>query len=175
MLRRTFLLGLSPVLAWGLPRVLIVGDSISIGYTPYVQQKLSGGATVVRIESNGADSANVRAHIEEWLSANYDLVSINCGLHDLKFTDRHQVPVGKYEENLNAIFNAIQKHGAKALWVTTTPIHDERHAARRAGFARFDRDVKRYNEVATRVATSRHIALCDLNEVVEKKGVAEML
>ena len=35
------------------PRVLILGDSISIGYTPHVQELLKGEAEVVRLVWDG--------------------------------------------------------------------------------------------------------------------------
>ncbi|HEX3871489.1 MAG TPA: hypothetical protein VHV77_13690, partial [Pirellulales bacterium] len=37
----------------GLPRVLLIGDSISIGYTPEVRELLKGKANVHRIPQNG--------------------------------------------------------------------------------------------------------------------------
>ena len=48
------------------PIVLIVGDSISIGYTPFVADALAGEARVVHHEGNGGDSGNVVAKLDEW-------------------------------------------------------------------------------------------------------------
>jgi lysophospholipase L1-like esterase len=176
MLRRTLLFGTFPLVAQKRYSVLIIGDSISMGYTPFVQSKMSGMADVERISGNGADSADVRAHLDEWLSTSqFDLVSINCGLHDLKYTDRHQVEAGQYEQNLVAIFEQLEKQGARILWVTTTPIHDERHAARKARFRRLNQDVDEYNRIALKVVRARHIAVCDLNEVVRQRGAEQML
>jgi lysophospholipase L1-like esterase len=176
MLRRTLLFGAFPLFAQKRYSVLIIGDSISIGYAPFVQSKMSGIADVQRISGNGADSVNVRAHLDEWLSSgHFDLVSINCGLHDLKYTQRHQVEAGQYEQNLIAIFEQLEKHSTRILWVTTTPIHDERHAARKAGFRRLNQDVDEYNQIALKVAKARQIAVCDLNEVVRQGGAERML
>lgn len=44
----------------GLPRVLLIGDSISIGYTEPVRMELAGKANVHRIPTNGSDR---RAHV----------------------------------------------------------------------------------------------------------------
>ena len=41
-----------------LPRVLLIGDSISIGYTVPVRNALAGKANVHRIPENGADTVN---------------------------------------------------------------------------------------------------------------------
>jgi hypothetical protein len=54
-----------------LPRVLLIGDSISIGYTLPVRRLLEGKANVHRIPVNGAYSANGLAHIRNgWVTAN---------------------------------------------------------------------------------------------------------
>jgi len=50
-----------------LPRVLLIGDSISIGYTRDVQQNLKGKANVHRIPTNGGPTTRGRANIEKWL------------------------------------------------------------------------------------------------------------
>src|SRR5947207_3892248 len=51
----------------GLARVLLIGDSISIGYTVTVRKELAGKANVHRIPENGADTANALTKIHEWL------------------------------------------------------------------------------------------------------------
>lgn len=50
----------------GLPRVLLIGDSISIGYTVVVRKILAGKANVHRIPENGADTANGLQKIDSW-------------------------------------------------------------------------------------------------------------
>ena len=177
MNRRSFLLSLAaPLSAQTRPKVLVIGDSISIGYTPIVQVALASMAEVVRIEGNGADSANVRAKLDDWLSGtDYDLVSLNCGLHDLKYTDRHQVESAAYQQNLEAIFNTMAGRGVRVLWVTTTPIHDERHAGRKAGFSRVNKDVELYNEMALGIVRRRKIQVCDLYRVVQSRGMETLL
>src|SRR5271167_2117354 len=68
-----------------LPRVVLVGDSIRLGYAPRVAQRLSGKAVVISPAENGGDSANVLAHLDEWvLRQKPNVVHLNCGLHDLK-------------------------------------------------------------------------------------------
>jgi acyl-CoA thioesterase-1 len=71
----------------GLPRVLLIGDSISIGYTVTVRKALAGQANVHRIPENGADTANGLKKIESWLVGSpWDVIHFNWGLHDLKVT-----------------------------------------------------------------------------------------
>jgi len=71
--------------ASGLPRVLIIGDSISIGYTAGVQELLKGKAEVERIPGNGSSSGHGVANLSKWLGeAKWDVIHFNFGLHDVK-------------------------------------------------------------------------------------------
>ncbi len=75
----------------GLPRVLLIGDSISMGYTLPVRRILDGKANVHRIPANGGPTTRGLASIDKWLGeGNWDLIHFNWGIHDL----RHQ-PDGK--------------------------------------------------------------------------------
>src|SRR6185436_4651324 len=103
----------------GLPRVLLIGDSISIGYTVTVRNELAGKANVHRIPENGADTANGLKKIDEWLGdSHWDVIHFNWGLHDLKVTPEggRQVPVEVYEKNLAALAARLKKTGAKLIW-----------------------------------------------------------
>jgi hypothetical protein len=50
-----------------LPRVLLIGDSISIGYTPAVKELLRGIANVHRIPDNGGATTLALTLLDEWL------------------------------------------------------------------------------------------------------------
>src|SRR5258708_38523820 len=80
-----------------LPRVLIIGDSISIGSTDPVRELLHGKANVHRISENGGPTSNGVKKIDQWLGggkdAKWNVIIFNFGLHDLKIMpdDIHQV------------------------------------------------------------------------------------
>ena len=160
-----------------LPRVLIIGDSISIGYTPIVKELLAGKATVEHHEGNAADSANVRAKIDSWLAKGpFDVITFNCGLHDLKYTaatTSHQIGPEQYMENLPWIVNTLQESGAKIIWMTTTPIDDEH--VKRGTFIRYEKDVVSYNDMATSNRMRMQIPVCDLHAVVMKAGFSNVI
>ena len=99
----------------GLPRVLLIGDSISIGYTVPVRELLKGKANVHRPLTNCGPTTNGLAGIDKWLGdGKWDVIHFNWGLHDLKYLgpqgqnladptakDSHQqVPIDAYEANL---------------------------------------------------------------------------
>ena len=65
--------------------VVLIGDSIRMGYQDHVVSQLAGRAEVWAPEENGGDSRNVLAHLDQWVFVRQpDLVHVNCGLHDLK-------------------------------------------------------------------------------------------
>src|SRR5947208_2025478 len=90
-----------------LPKVVLVGDSIRLGYAPLVAERLRGKAVIVSPAANGGDSGNVLQHLGAWVVREQPvLVHLNCGLHDLKLTKasgKHQVELADYENNLRKI------------------------------------------------------------------------
>ncbi len=156
-----------------LPRVVLVGDSIRMGYAPIVAKLLDGKAIVVSAKPNGEDSGNVLRNLDEWvIKEKPAVVHLNAGLHDLKLTDKgYQVPLADYEKNLKAILDRIRKE-TKAIVVfgTTTPIIDKLHAQRKAGFDRFEADVQKYNVAAVSVMKQARVPIDDLHTLVETRG-----
>jgi lysophospholipase L1-like esterase len=163
-----------------LPKVVLIGDSIRLGYAPLVAKRLEGKALVISVDANGGDSDNVLKHLDEWVIREKPaVVHLNCGLHDLKLsmkTKEHQVPREKYEANLKEIVTRIRKGTSAALvFANTTPIHDERHARRGADFDRFEADVQRYNESAVKVMREAGIPVHDLHGIIADGGSAKLL
>jgi lysophospholipase L1-like esterase/dienelactone hydrolase len=163
-----------------LPKVVLIGDSIRLGYAPLVAQRLAGKAVVISPAANGGDSANVLKNLDDWLVREKPaLVHLNCGLHDLKLskkTNQHQVELAQYESNLKQIVARIQKETSAVLvFANTTPILDERHAQRRADFDRTEADVRRYNAVAERALRDAGIPIHDLHGIVEQAGPEKLL
>ena len=107
----------------GLPRVLLIGDSISMGYTLPVRQRLAGRANVHRIPANGGPTKNGVARLDAWLGAGrWDVIHFNHGIHDLRFMDDGQRQVGPadYEANLRKIVARLKQTGATLVWATIT-------------------------------------------------------
>ena len=140
--------------------MLLIGDSISIGYTPGVTRDLRGVAEVERIPGNAADTRNGVAGIDAWLgSKRWDVIHFNFGLHDLKVTPDgpHQVPLDQYEKNLAAILARLQKTGARLIFATTTPVPEGKlNPPRRPS------DAPLYNAAALRIMQSAAVRVNDL-------------
>lgn len=118
------------------PSILIVGDSISLGYTPYVQamvpnvkhngQCFKAPFVHTAEQDNNAEwSAHGAACMDTWLSqGNYDIVHFNAGMWDLLGCHNSQgiTPLSDYLRNLQEELDAIRAHGAKPIFATTTPV-----------------------------------------------------
>ena len=107
-----------------LPKVLIIGDSISIGYTPYVIENLKGVAEVRRHKGNAGPTIRGVAGIEEWISdGNWDLIHFNWGLWDMYGWEYHKEDRSPkaYGQRLESLVRRLKKTGAKLVWATTTP------------------------------------------------------
>jgi dienelactone hydrolase/lysophospholipase L1-like esterase len=163
-----------------LPRIVLIGDSIRLGYAPLVAERLKGRAVVVSPSANGGDSGNVLKHLEEWvIREKPQVVHLNCGLHDLKLdkqTKKHQVELGPYEANLREIVSRIRKETqAVIVCANTTPIHDQRHGGRGANFDRFQADVERYNAAAESIMREAGVPVHDLHWLVQRNDPEKML
>jgi lysophospholipase L1-like esterase len=151
----------------GLPRVLIIGDSISMGYTLPVRKNLEGKANILRIPENGGPSSRGIDKLTKWLGEKkWDLIIFNFGLHDLRVMDegKHQVEIADYEKNLTTIGQALLKTGAKVIFINTTPVPKVAMKV-----VRLDTDVVIYNASANKVMKALKIPVHDLNAAVTPK------
>lgn len=155
----------------GLPRVLLIGDSISMGYTIPVRELLKGKANVLRVMDNAGETARGVQKLDAWLGdKKWDVIHFNFGLHDLKYLDASGKYVGpdqgkqvallpQYEANLRQIVERLKKTNASLIWASTTPVPD-------GSQGRVKDDELKYNEAALRVMKEYGIAIDDLHAVV---------
>lgn len=151
----------------GLSRVLLIGDSISIGYTIPVRELLAGIANVHRPLRNCRSTLDGIAMIDEWLgTSRWAVIHFNFGLHDLKYVDaqgkmvapdlgKQVAPLEAYSENLRRIVARLKKTGARLIWASTTPV-PEGVVGRDAGAER------EYNRAAAIVMKQYGVAVDDL-------------
>lgn len=133
--------------------MLIIGDSISIGYTPTLTERLTQ-YKVKRIPVNGSHTRVGVANIDEWLSDHpgWECISFNFGLHDL--SHNRLVPIDEYESNLRIISERIKQATPHPVFIltTTSPANETIYK---------DSDVIAYNEVAIRIMTELGIPMID--------------
>jgi len=156
-----------------LPNVLLIGDSISIGYTVDVRKALKGKADVFRIRGNAKNSAYGLKQIEQFLAtkpAKWDLIHFNWGLWDLCYrhpkskVQGHRDKVNgtltatleEYRNNMEKIVARLKQSDATLIWCTTTPV-PEHEAGRKIG------DDLQYNSVAAEIMKKNKISINDLH------------
>lgn len=114
-----------------LPRVLIIGDSISLGYTQPVTRLLAGKADVHRVPDNCQSTVYGLAHIRQWLgSGHWDVIHFNWGIWDIHHLDGERIALGgrirttpeQYRKNLQMLLGLMKPSGARLIWASTTPV-----------------------------------------------------
>jgi lysophospholipase L1-like esterase len=160
------------------PRVLLLGDSISIGYHPYVRRALEREMVVVRPirapgqAENCAGTTYGVANLDRWLTSyggRWDVIHFNWGLHDLKHVDPQtgrssvspddppQADLATYQRQLRQIVARLRQTGARLIFATTTPVPDAPVKPWRR-----NADVIRYNAAALEIMRENGIAVDDL-------------
>jgi hypothetical protein len=155
------------------PNVLIIGDSISIGYTPFVKDLLSYRANIFRplkedgTPENCQGTTNGVKNIKRWLGdTKWEVIHFNFGLHDIKHIDPvsgknsnnskdpQQADLKQYKTNLKAIVEVLKTTGAKLIFATTTPYPDNVGGPlRKPGMP------AKYNKAAIKIMNSNGIAI----------------
>ncbi|MBT5019510.1 SGNH/GDSL hydrolase family protein [bacterium] len=155
-----------------LPRVLLIGDSISIGYTVDVRNELDGIANVHRIPTNGGPTTRGLQSIDSWLGeSKWDVIHFNWGLHDLKFVNakaqlvdpgegEYQVPIDDYKKNLTKLVARLKETDAKLIWRNTTPVPE-------GAKGRIPGDAAKYNAVAAEIMKKNNIPTDDMFSFVK--------
>jgi hypothetical protein len=171
-----FLLTLiSPLIAKDLPKALLVGDSISLGYTPHVVAALKGKIEVIHHRGNAQHTGTGLKMLDRWIGeTEWDVIHFNWGLWDLCYRHPKSKEQGRrdkergslttsleqYEKNLDRLAGRLKKTKAKLIWAHTTTV-PEGEAGRKVG------DDDKYNEAAARVMKKHGIEINDLNAVTD--------
>ena len=162
----------------------ILGDFVSTGYAPIVQTMMADTATVLWPVSADGKPENCQGtksgvqHIDRWWQTGggkWDVIHFNWGLHDLKHesadgkpsgleTDPVQSTVEAYEKQLRELVAKLKTTGAKLVFATSTPVPEGRLKPFRS-----DADVVRYNQAAVRVMQEHQIAVNDLYAFIKPK------
>jgi hypothetical protein len=156
-----------------LPRVLVIGDSISIGYTPPLQELFKGEAEVVHPPGKCMDSGHGVRSVKAWIGkGQWDVIHFNFGIWDTHYLDkktgalirdeskvtpddvRIRTTPEQYRENLKKIVAALKATGARLVFATTTPVMYRKGA-------RFE-DIAKLNEIAVSVMKEEGVEVNDL-------------
>ena len=153
------------------PKILIIGDSISIGYTPFVKKALSSKYDVFHNPGNAQHTGTGLENISKWIGNNdWDIIQFNWGLWDLcyrnpdsknqgnrdKINGKITFSIEEYKSNLDSIIKILKtKTKAKLVFVTTTYVPENEEG-------RFKKDALRYNKAAKEVMKKNDIPINDI-------------
>jgi len=148
--------------ATALPRVLLIGDSITRAYYGRVADQLRGKAYVARLATSKSIGdpallAEVAAVVGQY---RFEVVHFNNGLHGFGYSEE------EYQKSFPELVATIRKHAPKAklIWATTTPM---RQAGKLEVFADGNKRVEARNKIAEGIVAKEGITTDDLYGLVK--------
>lgn len=145
-----------------LPRLLLIGDSITKSYFPFVDNSLKNRYCCGRLTTSKCvgDPGLLKELDIAFCDNQFDVIHFNNGMHGWDYTEE-QYAAG-LEETLDWIIQAAPN--ARLIWAHTTP------RRRGEGFAEFDNEitgrVKERNRIAALLSEERKLEINDLFSVV---------
>ena len=158
----------NPVDDPALPRVLIIGDSISIGYTARVRKLLDGKANIHRPKTNCRWSAFGNENILKWIGdEKWDLIHFNFGLWDwYGWKQENKSTPESYAKSLEGVVQKLKSTGAKLVFAVTTPpcIGPEK----KVKFIVSEERAEEFNRAALAVMKKHGVLINDLYSLIAK-------
>ncbi len=169
-----------------LPNVLLIGDSISIGYTVPVRKRLKGKADVFRCPTNARMSTYGLKQLDNWIGdRDWDVIHFNWGLWDICYRHPESKVQGNrdkingaltttpedYQKTMAKIIAKLLTNDATLIWCETTPV-PAHEAGRKLG------DEIIYNQIVAKLIQGKAIhtnhlhahALTALPAIMIKEG-----
>jgi hypothetical protein len=147
-------------------KVLLLGDSIRMGYQELVKELLNGEAEVYYPEDNGRFAAYTLWQVNQMYNelGHFDIVHWNNGLWDMSRVEPMKgamYSIEEYIHYLNRIIDLVESQDTEIIFATTIPIHQDKKT-------RNNEEVDYYNEVAKQLMNNRKIEVNDLNQLLRK-------
>ena len=152
-------------------KVILIGDSIRMGYDKYIKASLEGEAEVFYPSENCRFATYVLRFVHEWKRKenwpeDADLVHWNAGLWDLPeiMDDEPLTPIEAYAYTIARIDKRLRQlfPKAKIVFATSTAVQEEKY---RGVFKRHNRVIEQYNEAAIRALANSDTVIDDLYAV----------
>ena len=143
-----------------LPRVLLIGDSITQAYYGQVESTLVGKAYVGRLTTSKSlgDPILLDEVATVLKQYRFEVIHFNNGMHGWGYTE------AQYAEAFPKLLATIRKGapGAKLIWATTTPVREGQDLR----IAPRTERVKARNQIALGIVTKEKIPVDDLFALV---------
>lgn len=149
-------------------KIVLIGDSIRVGYDKYVKQTLEGEAEVLFSKDSGRFAQYVLRTVSEWKKEenwgdDVDLVHWNAGLWDTLrlFGDEPLTPPEMYGEMIKRIDKRLRYlfPQAKLVFATSTWVQEEKYGS---NFKRYNKDIEAYNKIALEALGDTDTVINDL-------------
>ena len=154
-------------------KLILLGDSIRIGYAAYVREKLAGAAEVLFPEENCRFAQYLYRYLSDWQQeggwgSDADVVHWNAGLWDVihlgddlpvTIPEQYAVTIGQIARRIRALFP-----GAVSVFAASTPIVEAGYGP---CFYRRNAEIERYNAAAMEVVTREGALFDDLYAVMK--------
>ncbi len=165
-----------------MPNVVLLGDSIRMGYQAEVVKSLAGKAEVWAPEDNCQSSDFMLKNLDRWLAGKTpDVIFFNCGLHDIFLNEAGQArhTVEQYADFLRQIYVKLKTGRDKTtiIFALTTPVDEARQKTSKTygRLVRRNSDVELINQKAAEVARDYGATVCDLHQPIQETGVEHLL
>ncbi|MBQ4528682.1 MAG: hypothetical protein II998_11500 [Clostridia bacterium] len=157
-------------------KVLLIGDSIRMGYDTYTKMAFESSAEVYFPKDNCRFTGYIIRHLHDWknelkLGNDIDLVHWNAGLWDdlVMLDSKHHTSLDIYKENIDRICNIIKIlfPDAKMIFATSTPVQEELFTVCK----RYNRDTEAYNSAAIEIVKKHGGEINDLYTLMKNAPI----
>ena len=161
-------------------KVVLIGDSIRMGYQPLVAKKLEGEAEVWGPAQNCRHSLWALDHFPEWVAQQTpDVVHVNFGIHDasIQADGQHQVLLPQYRLCLKRFIAKVKElESTQMMWATTTPLYTAQPDVPMSQWTvRTAAEIDAYNSAALEVVRSEGLPIDDLHRAIMDNDYAKCL
>ena len=147
-----------------LPRVLLIGDSISRDYYPGVEKRLAGKAYVGRLSTSAfiSDPALLQEIKMVLGTYKFDVIHFNNGMHGWQHSET------EYQRAFPNFLKTIRQCApdAKLIWATTTPLKVSPKLPPNNQSQATDERIAARNTIALKFVQAKGIPVDDLNALV---------
>lgn len=160
-------------------KVVLIGDSIRMGYQPLVQEKCTE-CEVWGPDENCRHSLWALDHFPHWVADQHpDIVHVNFGIHDalIRPDGEHQILLPQYRLCLQRFIQQVKELGkTKMLWATTTPMYCPEAGKPMAQWqVNKSVDIESYNAAALEIVSREGLPVNDLHDVIVRNDYTKCL
>ena len=160
-------------------KVVLIGDSIRMGYQPLVAKKCPA-TDVWGPAQNCRHSLWALDHFQEWVADQEpDLLHVNFGIHDVSLQPdgEHQILLPQYRLCLRRFITKVKELGkTRMIWATTTPLYAPEPEKPMAQWRiREQAEIKEYNSAALEIVKSEGLPINDLHDIIVRSDFTKCL